>query len=293
MTENIKNLLLNIKEHGIFKDFDFRLIGGTALSHHLNHRLSEDLDFCIMGKLPRRAIAEFISRCVDLYNEDKVDFIEFSQGKLLDFQINCEDIMDYEQNWKIAGVKVTFFDGSDNRGVRDIFKNDCFVQEGNIKIASVDSIFAMKSLMFYNRAKSRDYFDLLCMYEHDKSRYSVEKTLALIQKYEMAYQGEDGMKLFLQKLEYPPYSKERDEPLVGLISYPEDFKTLSNRLVKLIKNADMDMVLQLKESLEFLKLESNAVGEIFCHGDSDDLDDKQREDAVREMADGDSGLKLG
>ena len=201
--------------------------------------------------------------------------------------------MDYEQNWKIAGVKVTFFDGSDNRGVRDIFKNDCFVQEGNIKIASVDSIFAMKSLMFYNRAKSRDYFDLLHMYEHDKSRYSVEKTLSLIQKYEMAYQGEDGMKLFLQKLEYPPYSKERDEPLVGLISYPEDFKTLSNRLVGLIKNADMDMVLQLKESLEFLKLESNALGEIFRHGDTDGLSDEEREDAVRALADGDSGLKLG
>ncbi len=50
MTENIKELLLKIQEHKLFFDYDFRLIGGTALSYHLNHRLSEDLDFCFKGK---------------------------------------------------------------------------------------------------------------------------------------------------------------------------------------------------------------------------------------------------
>ncbi|MDF1884524.1 nucleotidyl transferase AbiEii/AbiGii toxin family protein, partial [Sulfurimonas sp. SAG-AH-194-C21] len=160
MTEQIKKILPDIQNHYVFKDYGFRLIGGTALAYHLKHRLSEDLDFCTMSKLPRDAIQNFIEHCVNLYGRSKVTFIEFSQGKLLDFEINCEDILDYEQNWMINNVKVTFFDGSDNRGVRDIFDADEPTTIGNIEISSVDSIFAMKSLMFYNRAKSRDYYDL-------------------------------------------------------------------------------------------------------------------------------------
>jgi len=56
MTEQIKKILPDIQEHNVFKDYGFRLIGGTALSYYLQHRLSEDLDFCKMGKLPREAI---------------------------------------------------------------------------------------------------------------------------------------------------------------------------------------------------------------------------------------------
>ena len=40
----------------------FRLVGGTALSVYLKHRLSEDLDFATAeGKLPEEAISEKVA----------------------------------------------------------------------------------------------------------------------------------------------------------------------------------------------------------------------------------------
>ncbi len=236
MTEQIKKILPDMQEHYLFRDYDFRLIGGTALAYHLQHRLSEDLDFCRMGKLPREAIQNFIEHCVKIYGRDKVTFIEFSQGKLLDFEINCEDILDYEQNWMINRVKVTFFDGSDNRGVSDIFDTDKSTKVGNVEISSVDSIFAMKSLMFYNRAKSRDYYDLFYLYKYDNTKYSIQTTVALIQKYELSYQSEQGFKFFIDKIKNTNYSKMYDEPLVGLVDEPEEFLILQKRMVDLLKS---------------------------------------------------------
>ena len=236
MTDQIKKILPAIQEHYVFKDYNFRLIGGTALSYHVEHRLSEDLDFCRMGKLPREAIQNFIEQCVNTYGRDKVTFIEFTQGKLLDFEINCEDILDYEQNWMINHVKVTFFDGSDGRGVRDIFNTDEPTKIGNIEVSSVDSIFAMKSLMFYNRAKSRDYYDLFYLYKYDNTKYSIEKTVALIQEYEFSYQNEQGYKFFIEKIKNANYSKMYDEPLLGLVDEPEEFPILQKRMIELLES---------------------------------------------------------
>lgn len=39
--------------------------------------------------------------------------------------------------------------------------------------------------MFYKRTKSRDYFDLLTLYEKE---FNPKDTIKLIQKYELAYQ---------------------------------------------------------------------------------------------------------
>ncbi len=236
MTEQIKKILPDIQDHHIFKDYDFRLIGGTALSYHLKHRLSEDLDFCRIGKLSRGVIQDFIEHCVKVYGRDKVKFIEFSQGKLLDFEINGEDILDYEQNWMINNVKVTFFDGSDKRGVKDIFETDSTTKIGNIIVSSVDAIFAMKSLMFYDRAKSRDYYDLFYMYKHDSDKYSIETTVSLIQKYEFSYRDKKGFELFLHKIKYANYSKMYDEPLVGLVDEPEEFAVLQKKMLGLLKS---------------------------------------------------------
>ena len=235
MTEKIKQILPDIKNHALFIDYDFRLIGGTALSYHLNHRLSEDLDFCLMGKLPLDAIEEFIKHSVIIYGRDKVTLIEFSQGKLIDFEINCENIFEYEQNWMINGVKVTFFDGSDNRGIKDIFEQDKYSKIGNIKISSVDSIFAMKSLMFYKRAKSRDYYDLFYMYKYDATKYSIQKTVSLIQKYELSYREEQGFKQLFHKVEHANYSKMYDEPLMGLVEEVEEFPVLNTKMIGLLK----------------------------------------------------------
>jgi hypothetical protein len=61
MTPQLKKVLDDIKHHSIFINNDFRLAGGTALAYHINHRLSEDLDFFINGKLPKDDIDKFDS----------------------------------------------------------------------------------------------------------------------------------------------------------------------------------------------------------------------------------------
>ena len=43
--EKTKEVLEIICNDDLFKNFDIRFVGGTALSYRINHRLSEDLDF--------------------------------------------------------------------------------------------------------------------------------------------------------------------------------------------------------------------------------------------------------
>ena len=45
MKKETIDLLNDFSKEDFFKKNKFALIGGTALSIHLNHRLSEDLDF--------------------------------------------------------------------------------------------------------------------------------------------------------------------------------------------------------------------------------------------------------
>lgn len=239
MTDNIKKILPDIQDHYIFKDYGFRLIGGTALSYHIEHRLSEDLDFCQMGKLPRKAIEDFIMHCINTYGREKVKIMQHAQEKFLDHEVFGEDPLDDEQDWMINNVKVTFFNGAMLRGVKDIFNNDKCTKIGNINISSVDAIFEMKSLMFYDRAKSRDYYDLFYMYEYNGDKYSIEKTVSLIQKYELSYQGKEGFELFLDKVKNANYSKMYDEPLMGLVDIPEEFPVLQKKMLELLNSIKM------------------------------------------------------
>jgi len=152
MTDNIKQLLPLIENHAVFTEHDFRLIGGTALSYHLQHRISEDLDFCIAANLPTEAIADFITSCVERFGEEQIDFIAPSQATKDDFEIHGDTVENYLQNWKIKNVRVTFFDAREGVGTKEILAENDFTQIGNIKISGLDTIFKLKSLMFYKRS---------------------------------------------------------------------------------------------------------------------------------------------
>lgn len=231
MTKELLYVLDTIKHHELFKNNDFRLVGGTALSYHIKHRLSEDLDFFLLKKLPRDDIDNFIEFCIDILGEDKVLPMQLSDSAIYDFSKNSEDINDYQQDWSINGVKITFAECSENIGLNELLVNDDVVVDGNIKIASVDTIFKMKSLMFYKRTKSRDYFDLLTLYEKG---FSPKDTLEVIQKYELAYKDE-GINLLYLKLENQEYKKELDEPLTGLTQEVRSFIDMKNELLSLLK----------------------------------------------------------
>ena len=236
MTEQIKALLPYIQDHPIFETYDFRLVGGTALSYHIGHRLSEDLDFCIIGELPRDALEAFIEHCVDTLGMDNIEYIEPTQAMVEDFLIGGDRVERYLQTWMVGGVKLQFFDGSSNLGTRELFADDRFTTLGTIKVASLETIFKMKSLMFYKRTKARDLFDMLSLYALKNDAFTPLQTKTLIQQYDRLYYDNHSFhELWLKSFAKKTYVPLRDEGLTGLTSQPRTFQQMRQELVSLFE----------------------------------------------------------
>ena len=235
MTDAIKELLPHIQEHKIFLKHDFRLVGGTALSYHINHRISEDLDFCLTKELPLDDIESFIEDCIDMFGIESVEYISPSQATMEDFLIGGDNVEYYLQTWMISGVKIQFFDGAPNLGTKDFFEIDKYQKIGNIKVASLDTIFKMKSMMFYKRTKSRDLFDMLTIYGLLNNNYTPEATRELIMQYDSLYFNEKYFySLWMESFKSKTYLKERDEGLTGLTDDPKTYEQMRNTLVEML-----------------------------------------------------------
>jgi len=130
---------------------DYTLIGGTALSLQLGHRLSEDLDFCRWHKHKReklwvnwRQIQEELSK------------IGTVKRNLL-AETQCDFLVD--------GVKITFLD--DNKFKEPpMFKKIPFLN--NLKLADIGSIGTMKLEVMSRRSTYRDFYDLYCILKTEK-----------------------------------------------------------------------------------------------------------------------------
>lgn len=132
----------------------FVLVGGTALSMHLNHRLSEDLDFMYPDlSLPRDRINILKRVCA----QEGIDFVSNDRPDALrEFEDCGYDYYDYQQDYIAAGtVKVTFvapepevkalLDPGDKSGPR---------------VASLEEVFRLKCIACANRSKTRDWLDM-------------------------------------------------------------------------------------------------------------------------------------
>lgn len=126
-----KELLLNIIDTCHFLN-KYVLVGGSALTLHICHRKSEDLDFFTY--------------------EDNLDFVEileyikrFEKKEILNKTDEQIDLL-------LDGVKVTFFNA----------KWSFLKPKGTNKfhLASLEQIAAMKVNVLFLRAKYRDYYDL-------------------------------------------------------------------------------------------------------------------------------------
>jgi len=142
---------------------DYILMGGTALALQLNHRLSEDLDFCRWHKTKNEKLV------VDWYNiqqqlstigETKIVLLSHTQ---CDFLVN--------------GVRITFL--ADNK-----FKQPVELQKihflNNIYLADLESIAVMKMEVMTHRNLFRDYYDI---YSILKSGISLGNILTKTGKY--------------------------------------------------------------------------------------------------------------
>ena len=139
----------------------FTLIGGTALALRHGHRLSEDIDLAWSScKLPRRRIETLLH---DVAAEGPaIDIMDPLQKQVAENDgLNLDD---YHQDWKVEGVKLTFF--APDEGEASIIRDGGTDVLNNLAVADDDTIFKLKSRVLLDRTVSRDLFDLWYFIEH-------------------------------------------------------------------------------------------------------------------------------
>ena len=141
----------------LFSENKAILIGGTALAYHLSHRESFDLDICFpfSDKLPKLDFLDDFEEIMPL---------AFDQG-IIDTAVNeGGDIDEVMKRYIINDVKVDFvINPSTNIYESKILQNDSDHIVDHLRIASIESIFKLKSLLLLDRNKIRDLYDVVYM----------------------------------------------------------------------------------------------------------------------------------
>lgn len=139
------------------------LCGGTALAMQIGHRKSEDLDFMMWRK------SKIEKPEVDWNGIEK----ELSEkiGEIENFNMLGFDQVEF----LVKGVKFSFF-VSDN--LSPVSMPVAYL--GNIRLADIESIMAMKMEVMLRRMKYRDYYDIYCILQEGYSIHKgIEKALKL------------------------------------------------------------------------------------------------------------------
>lgn len=139
------------------------LVGGTALAMQIGHRKSEDLDF-MMWRKSKTEKPEVDWTVIEKELKEKIGEIE--NFNLLGFD---------QVEFIAAGVKFSFY----------VSDNYCPVSDpipylGNICLADIYSIMAMKIEVMLRRMKMRDYYDI---YSILKEGYDISKGVEAARRY--------------------------------------------------------------------------------------------------------------
>jgi len=132
------------------------LVGGTALSIHIKHRTSEDLDFFCEDKELSRGALNDLEKLFTILRDDGIVVNETSRDAK-------------NRSYEINGVLLTFFAS----GLKTL-KTDS-LNIANIHIASLNLIAAMKiEAIIKYRTVTRDYFDIYTLsMEHERDLYTL------------------------------------------------------------------------------------------------------------------------
>jgi len=159
----------------------FVLVGGTALALHIRHRLSEDLDFAWAHVSPEHAGGQVlpqqrISHLIQALQQEGMDVRKISHiAQEQDFLNDGLVLAEYQQDYLINGVKVTFFKASQE--LAQVLRDDTAKAQTQPCVASLEALFKAKSLVLAERNKSRDWLDLYVLIrDHGFSVTSVRQT---------------------------------------------------------------------------------------------------------------------
>ena len=161
LTTNIENIIEQVAQLECIKPYI--LCGGTALAMQIGHRKSEDLDF-MMWRISKTEKPEVNWNAIERELKEKI-------GEIENFNMLGFDQVEFV----VKGVKFSFF-VSDN--LSPVTKPIDYL--GNIRLADIESIMAMKMEVMLRRMKFRDYYDIYCMLQEGYSIHNgMEKALNL------------------------------------------------------------------------------------------------------------------
>ena len=140
------------------EEFDtFRLVGGTSLSLRYGHRMSDDIDLFTdveYGSLDFSHIQDVLRR----------EF-PYCQG-------DCREVVGFGASYLVGNSK-------DDCVKLDLFYTDPFIrakeQYGNLRIASVNDIVAMKMDVISRGGRKKDFWDLHLLHSY----YTIGQMLSL------------------------------------------------------------------------------------------------------------------
>jgi hypothetical protein len=164
----------------------FTLVGGTALAVQIGHRVSEDLDFNVFGhKLPIKDIDLLLNELAA--GGAAVESLITPEQKS-GFKINTsENLEDYIQDYLIDGSKVTFHSRFENERPKaqiDYLKSapKVRVADSGFEVLGLDGLLVMKSIVVYDRVRSRDLYDLMVLIRDHG--YTLDHIFAAIEAYQ-------------------------------------------------------------------------------------------------------------
>lgn len=161
LTTNIEAIIEQVAQLECIKPYI--LCGGTALAIQIGHRKSEDLDF-MMWRISKTEKPEVNWNAIERELKEKI-------GEIENFNMLGFDQVEFV----VKGVKFSFF-VSDN--LSPVTAPTEYL--GNIRLADIESIMAMKMEVMLRRMKFRDYYDIYCMLQEGYSiRNGIEKALNL------------------------------------------------------------------------------------------------------------------
>lgn len=161
LTANIDAIIEQVAEMECIKPYI--LCGGTALAMQIGHRKSEDLDF-MMWRKSKTEKPEVN------WNAIEKEFIE-KVGEIENFNMLGFDQVEF----LVKGVKFSFFVSDNYSPVTSPIN-----YLGNIRLADMESIMAMKMEVMLRRMKFRDYYDIYSILREGYSIHNgIEKALSL------------------------------------------------------------------------------------------------------------------
>ena len=161
LTTNIEAIIEQVAQLECIKPYI--LCGGTALAMQIGHRKSEDLDF-MMWRISKTEKPEVNWNAIERELKEKI-------GEIENFNMLGFDQVEFV----VKGVKFSFF-VSDN--LSPVTAPTDYL--GNIRLADIESIMAMKMEVMLRRMKFRDYYDIYCMLQEGYSIHNgIEKALNL------------------------------------------------------------------------------------------------------------------